>query len=323
MRVWLSSCGICSLAAACLLGAQSSPATGGAQAKAGQSSPQPPQARAPSAATSIITGKNGDLSREEIRELVRKVADNDLANDRRQRDYTYTRRETTHKLNNQGQVIHTESTAYEVMELYGEQVERLIAKDDKPLDAKHAAKEESRIEKLTEKRRNESPEERQKRLAKEAKERDEDRAFVNEIADAYDFRLAGIEKLDGRETYVIDAEPRPGYQPHVKEARILPKFRLRVWIDKAETQWVKLDAQAIDTVSFGWFLARLHKGSRVEVEQTQVNGEVWLPKRIEANVDLRVALLKEYNVTVDEMYRDYKKFRTSTRIVGIGQADPR
>jgi hypothetical protein len=38
-----------------------------------------------------------------------------------------------------------EAKTYEVMELYGEQVQRLIEKDDKPLDAKDAAKEEEKF----------------------------------------------------------------------------------------------------------------------------------------------------------------------------------
>ena len=162
------------------------------------------------------------------------------------------------------------------MMLYGDQIERLIAKNDKPLSAKDAAKEDERIQKLTDKRKNETSEQRAKRLKQEEKDREETRQFVSEIADAYNFHLTAMENLEGRETYVIDAEPRPGFEPHAKGAKFLPKFRFRIWIDKAEGQWVKLDAQAIDTVSLGLFLARVHKGSRIVIEQTRVNDEVWL-----------------------------------------------
>ena len=129
-----------------------------------------------------------------------------------------------------------------------------------------------------------------------------------------------MENLDGRETYVIDAEPRPDFQPHLKEAKILPKFRFRVWIDQAESQWVKLDAECIDTVSVGWFLARIHKGSRLLIDQTRVNDEVWLPRHVALKVDVRVALLKNFNIEADVTYRDYKKFRTDTKIVPVGEA---
>jgi hypothetical protein len=36
-------------------------------------------------------------------------------------------------------------------------------------------------------------------------------------------------------------------------------------------------------------------------------------------VDARVALLKGFNVDGDQTYRDYKKFRTSTKIVTMGE----
>ena len=259
------------------------------------------------------------LSEDQIRELIRQTADHDMENDKRLRDYTYIQREEEHKLDGKGQVKSTEIKTSEIMELYGEQVERLIAKDDKPLSDKDANKEEEKIQKLIEKRKNESEGDRRKREAKEEKDREENRQFVREVADAYNFRLAGIESLAGRDTYVIDGEPRPGYQPHLKEARILPKFRFRALIDKDESQWKKLDIQCIDTVSFGLFLARVHKGSRILIEQTRINDEVWLPQHIDVKVDVRIALLKNFDVEDDITYRDYQKFRTNTKIVPIGE----
>jgi hypothetical protein len=53
------------------------------------------------------------------------------------------------------------------------------------------------------------------------------------------------------------------------------------------------------------------------IEQTRVNDEVWLPKQITAKVDVRLALLKNFNIDVDITYKDYKKFRTGTKIVGV------
>jgi hypothetical protein len=259
------------------------------------------------------------LSADQIRDLIRQVAEKDMENDKKQRDYTYIEREEEHRLDGKGQVKSTETKTSEVMMVYGDQIERLIAKNDKPLSTKDAAKEDERIQKITDKRKNETDEQRQKRLKQEEKDREETRQFVGEIANAYNFHLAAIEELEGRETYVIDAEPRPGFEPHGKGAKFLPKFRFRVWIDKAEGQWVKLDAQAIDTVSLGLFLARVHKGSRIMIEQTRVNDEVWLPRHMEVKVDVRLALVKNFNVAEDVTYRDYKKFRSDTRMVPLGE----
>jgi hypothetical protein len=259
------------------------------------------------------------LSQDQIRALIRQVADKDIENDKKQNDYTYIQREEEHKLDGKGEVKSSESRTHEVMVLYGEQVQRLIAKDDKPLSEKDTAREEERIRKLTDKRKNETEEQRKKRMETEEKDREDARKFVGEVADAYNFQLMGVENLDGRETYVINAEPRPDFQPHFKEAKVLPRFRFRAWIDQSESQWVKLDAECIDTVSVGWFLARIHKGSRLLIDQTRVNDEVWLPRHVAIKLDVRVALLKNFNLEADVTYRDYRKFRTDTKIVPVGE----
>jgi hypothetical protein len=271
------------------------------------------------AALNLIPDKTGALSQVQMQQLFRVVAEKDMENDKRLRDYTYIERDEDHKLDGKGQVKSSEAKTYEVMEIYGEQVQRLIEKDDKALDAKGASKEEERIQKIIDKRKNESEDARRKREEKEEKDREDSRKFVLEVADAYNFKLVGTELVGGRDAWVIDGEPRPGYEPHMKEAKFLPKFHGRVWIDKNDLQLSKLDVECLDTVSWGLFLAHFHKGSRFLLEQTRVNDEVWLPRQLTAKVDVRLALLKNFNVDVEQTFRDYKKFRATTKIVGVGE----
>ena len=270
-------------------------------------------------AVNLKPDASGTVPQEQIRELLRRVAEKDLENEKRLRDYTYIQREEEHKLDGRGKVNKIESRTSEVVVVYGEQVERLIAKDDKPLSADETRKEEERIQKITDKRKNESDSDRRKRVEKEEKSREDGRKFVLEIADAYNFRLASSDAPEGRETWVLDADPRPGYQPKSREAKMLPKLKGRIWIDKADMQWTKFDVTTIDTISFGLFLARIHKGTRIVVEATRVNDEVWLPKHVALHVDVRLALLKNYNEDVEQTFRDYKKFRTDTKITVVGE----
>jgi len=292
-------------------------------ASATPSQDKPAAAPSPDAAAPDLTpGPDGKLSQQQMQQLFRVVADKDIENDKRQHNYTYIDREVQNNLDGKGNTKSTEIKTYEVLEIYGEQVQRLIEKDDKPLGAKDAAKEEEKIQKIIDKRKNESDDERKKREEKQEKEREEGLKFVKEVADAYDFKLVGTEDVGGRETWVIDGEPRPGFEPHMKGAKFLAKFHGRVWIDKGDLQLAKMDIEAIDTVSIGWVLARIHKGTRVMLEQTRVNDEVWLPRHISFKLDARVALLKGYKIDGDQQYRDYKKFRTSSRIVGMGEVKP-
>jgi hypothetical protein len=286
---------------------------------------QAPTAASPSSpadqkGVDLIPDATGAVPPEQIRALLQRAEEHDLENDKRQRDYTYIEREERHKLDGHGTVSKVESRTSEILEIYGEPVERLTAKDDKPLPDKEAQREEEKIQKLIDKGKNESEQDRRKRLEREEKSREEDRKFVLEVADAFNFHLVGSEMIDGRDTWVIDGEPRPGYEPKQREAKMLSKFKGRVWIDKDEAQWVKLDITAIDTIAVGFVLARVHKGTRILVELTRVNNEVWLPKHVQLHLDARVALFKSYNEDVDQVYHDYKKFRTDTKMTVVGES---
>jgi hypothetical protein len=50
-----------------------------------------------------------------------------------------------------------------------------------------------------------------------------------------------------------------------------------------------------------------------------VNDEVWLPKRVQVHLDARVALFKSYDEDIELTYRDYKKFRTETKVTVVGE----
>jgi hypothetical protein len=262
---------------------------------------------------------SGAVPPEQIRELLRRAEEKDVENDRRQRDYTYIEREERHHLDGHGGIKKVESRTSEILEIYGEPVERLTAKDDKALSSGEAKKEDEKIQKIIDKRKNESDGDRRKRQEKEDKGREEDRKFVLEIADAFNFRLIGSEFVNDHDTWVLEGEPRPSYEPKSRGAKMLSKFKGRVWIDKAEAQWVKLDVTAIDTISVGFVLARIHKGTRAMVEMTRVNDEVWLPRHVQFHIDLRLALLKNYDEDVEQTFRDYKKFRSDSRITVIGE----
>jgi hypothetical protein len=262
---------------------------------------------------------SGVVPPEQIRALLLRAEQNDLENNKRLRDYTYVERVERRRLDGQGRVKKMQSTTSEVIEIYGEQVFKRVAKDDKPLSGTDAKKEDDKLQKLIDKRKTESESDRRKRLEKEEKEREEDRKFVLEIADTFNFRLVGSEVVGDFDTWVLDAEPRPGYEPRQRGSKMLTKFEGRVWINKSDAQMVKVDMTAIDTLSFGWLLARIHPGTHIILEQTKINDEVWLPSHLAVHVDARVALFKNVDEDVDVSYRDYKKFRAETKITVVGE----
>ena len=78
---------------------------------------------------------------------------------------------------------------------------------------------------------------------------------------------------------------------------------------------MKAEAESIDTITWGMFLVRVHKGSRFSFEQVHLNDEVWLLQRLYINGGARLALLKNEAVEQEDTFSNYKKFETSSRIL--------
>lgn len=249
------------------------------------------------------------------KEIVRRSVETDHRTLELARNYTCRNREVIRELGKHGEVKSTRVKTFDVNFFYGEEYSRLIQIDDKPLDDKDQKKEDEKLEKFLAKLRDESDAERERRLEKERKQREEGRAFLRDVVNAYNFRLIGEEEVDGAETYVIEATPRPDFQPTQKHADILKKIKGRIWIEKNDYNWVKLEAEATDTISFGMFLVRIHPGSHFTLEKTLVNNEVWLLRRLDINGGARIALFKNENIQQEEVTSNFRKFVTSVRIL--------
>ncbi|HLX42501.1 MAG TPA: hypothetical protein VKR43_03665 [Bryobacteraceae bacterium] len=249
------------------------------------------------------------------REIVRKTIELDQTNWVRMKDYTWTSHETTRHRDSQGKITSTDSKAWETIILFGRPYHKTTERHGKALSEDEQKKEQSKIDRATAKLERESAEERRSHLADYEKEREKNRVFLREIPDAFDFRLDGEDKIDGRDAWVIHASPKPGFQPKHGDAQAFKKVAGKIWIDKTEFQWVKVEAQTIDTISWGLCLARLNPGAKLLFEQTRVNDEVWLPKREVVSGSGRIAVLKKVSEEQETTWSGYRKFHVDSKIV--------
>jgi hypothetical protein len=269
--------------------------------------------------TEKLTGK--EISGEELRELVRRAMENEQENYRKQKDLTHIERHKTEHLDGDGKLKKTDIVTKEILILYGDRMERVIERDDKPLSAEERRKEDEKFEKEVAKLQKESDEQRQKRIAKYEEESKKEREFVQEVANAFNFKFEGEEMVNGRPAYVVSGEPRPDYKPSSREGKILAKTRGKMWIDIASTHWVKLDVEFTDTVSFGWILARVRPGTRFSVEQNLFRDDVWVPQQVKFNLDARVGLFKQLFENVDVTFRDWRRFSSEAKIIDYSELE--
>jgi hypothetical protein len=259
------------------------------------------------------------LAGQDAREIVRRSLDIDKRNSEIARNYTFVQRQQERDIDSKGRVTKVESDTHDVTLLEGSPYRRHIAHNDRPLSAKDQAKEEEKLRKSIEDRRKETPEQRAQRIQDWERKQARQREPLREVPEAFDLKLVGEDKIAGVDTWMIDATPRPGYKPRNRTASFFPKVRARFWIAKQDYQWVKVDMESLDTITFGGFLIRMSKGSHLEFEASRVNNEVWLPKRAVLKGAVRIALVKMMRGDVTFEFSDYKKFQTDSRVLPIGQ----
>jgi hypothetical protein len=258
------------------------------------------------------------LAAQDAREILRHALDLDRRNADVARNYTYLSREEERQFDGSGKVKSHRVRTFDVTMMEGSPYRRLVARDDQPLSPEEQRFELDKLAASNEERRKESPDQRARRLAEARKREEQRRGPLREVLDAFDFKLSGSEKVNGVDTWIIDATPRAGYRPKSQGGNVLAKLKVRFWVDKAHEQWLKLDAETLDTVGFGGFVLRLSKGSRFTGEQIRVNDEVWLPRQWTIQAAARILLVKGLRIEYRYTFSDYKKFTTDSRVISTG-----
>jgi len=257
------------------------------------------------------------LAAEDAREIVRRAVERDSANTALARNYTFLQRQDLRELDNAGRLKSQRLETWDITLLDGSPYRRLVARDDRPISADEQRREEERLRRSIEDRQKETPAERGRRLAEWNRRQERQRAPVKELVDAFDFQLAGNEVLEGRPVFVIEALPKPGYKPKSTLSAFFPKVKLRLWIDQRDYQGARIDMEVMDAISLGGFLLRVAKGSRLVIEQTRMNDDVWLPKQVSLHASARVLLVKGLNREMDFTFSNYKKFQADSRVVAV------
>ncbi|MDP9171788.1 MAG: hypothetical protein M3N54_14320 [Acidobacteriota bacterium] len=189
----------------------------------------------------------------------------------------------------------------EVVPLEGTPYERLISRDGHPLSPEEQRKEDAKYEKAMKQRQSESPSERQARIRKY----EDERSFLKDLPNAYDFKLLGEETVDGRPAWILSLTPLPDFVPTTPHGAMLKHITGKLWIDKQSLQWAKAEAHVIDTISIGWILARIGAGAEISLQMTRVTDQLWMPKQICINGSARVLMVHNKNLNEELTFSGY------------------
>jgi hypothetical protein len=216
-------------------------------------------------------------------------------------NYSYTRSEVISEGRSQ-----PFRRTYEVLMIEGSPYLKKTAEGGKELSAAAAHEEEQRFQREMAKRRDESPRERRKRMQKYAEERNRAHAFLTELAAGFEYSITGERQSEKRKFWVLEGKPKSGYSPSTREGRVLLGMHVKFWIDKATSQWLRLEAEVEQPVSIYGPIAKLNPGSRLILEQEPVSANLWLPSRFTMQVNATALGLVRKDVIHDETYTNYR-----------------
>jgi hypothetical protein len=246
-----------------------------------------------------------------------------------QQAYTYLERRRDVKITGLGKVSVGPNRTFEVYPSNqpGRTYKRLVAVDGKPLPPADLTRrdEEHRRNVMAEYEREkaESPAVRKERLAKDARERREREAIVNDAFAVFEVTVIGRDTYEGHGVVVLWLRPRRNVSPRTREGGYMTKFAGKLWVVEADGQIVKLDLAAFDDISVGYgVVGRVHEGARLEFARRRVNNEAWLPAWSHITAKGRTLMFRPFDFDVRTDYTDYKKWSVDTKVTYEGPTKP-
>jgi len=253
----------------------------------------------------------------DIPALMHEVEAKQRAAEEARKDYIFHSVVTQVEVDGKGSPQKTEVKEYDDFWIKGVPVERLVKKDGRELTAEEAKKESERIDKEAAK-----ASERRAKKDSEGKETDprgNDEVTVSRLLELGSFTNARRVQMAGRDTIAVDYTGDPKAKTKNRFEGVIRDMAGTVWVDEQDKAISRIEGRFVNSFKVGGgLMASIREGTNFNLQMTKVNGEVWLPARVEGKGEARVLLFFKFNGSLTAVYSDYRKFKTSAEIVGVG-----
>jgi len=231
-----------------------------------------------------------------------------------QRDYTYKVRMVNTELNSNGSVKKTTTTEADSFTIDGVRVNKVFARNGKPLSDDEKKKEDDALDKQVAKAK-------QQREKLESKGQATNAQGVEVITVARILELGTFSNIRpstfaNRPVWLVDYAGDPHAKTRSEFEGVIKDLVGTVWIDQADKAIVAAHGEfrADFKIGFG-LLANIHKGTHFDFRATKVDATVWLPHTIDAEGSMRYLLFAGFNGKIHVETSDYKRFRTTIKLI--------
>ena len=249
-----------------------------------------------------------------MRDLLLDVERNQKTAEALRKNYTYHVHLEQQDLDSNGNPKKTAITDSESVVVEGVRIDRVVAKDGKPLTPDEAKKESERVDKEVAKAR----ERKQKAEDKgnETTSRGDPIITVSRLLELGSFTNPRRVDLNGRPTILADYAGDPNAKTHGPAEGIIRDLVGQVWIDEQDHVLVRGEGHFLNDFKIGGGLVlNIHKGFNFTFSTTRINDEVWLPATVDAQGSARILLVDGVHGRVHLVTSDYRKFHTSSTII--------
>ena len=132
---------------------------------------------------------------------------------------------------------------------------------------------------------------------------------TDDTVGALNFAIDRREVVDGRRTIVVRFEPRKDAKPQTREGKLAKTFNGFIWVDEAAREVMRVEATAVDDLSYGLgLIARISKGTVVTLTRERIDQDVWLPTSTKFKANGRALFaLRKINFDFAVEWFDYRK----------------
>lgn len=246
----------------------------------------------PWAAAQQAAPAGGVPSPQALRELMRRVSNNEItANDNRER-LMYRMRDETPQETTVRQFIETKDELT---------VGRTLLVNGKPPSGERRQKDEARLQKLL---TDPSAVAQKRRSQKQDEQRI--RTMMKALPDAFTFQYGGTEAGGTGELIRVNFQPDPNFNPPNRETQVFAGMQGTMWVDAKDERVQHIDAKLVRDVNFGWgILGHLDRGGSFDVRQRKI-GDRWEIDEMTLNFTGTILLFKSFVKKEKQIYSDFR-----------------
>lgn len=217
-------------------------------------------------------------------------------------NYTYREVMVTRLLDKHGNVAKTTTETDDVFFVNTHEVDRVIAKDGRPLTPEEQRKEQDRVNKAIADAEKTPP----------GQVPDHDTVSISKLLTIMQLTRPRRILMDGRPTLVFDFIGNRHAHTHGLAENASKKLAGTIWIDEQDRDVRRLEAHFDANFRMGWGLASVARGSTFTFEQRRIHGALWLPSGMQIHLVAHAIGFLTYRAEIQVTDSGYQVFHVGT-----------